>query len=102
MYSRLTDLPRKARALFHRGGTQSAPGRTVSCVAALASYELLDQRGDHLGTIETIPTAPAFGTGAPTYFLTRILRRAHIIGTRVRDRQRANAESTPTSEDEQP
>jgi hypothetical protein len=101
MRSRLTDLPRKARALFHRGGTQGASGRTVLCAWAHGNYELLDDRGDHLGTIRTAQTDPTFGPGAPTYFLTRLLRRACNLGSRVRDRSKANAEPIPMSEDQQ-
>ena len=102
MRSRLTDLPRKARALFHRGGTQGATGRRVSCVEAPANYELLDERGDHLGTIKTTQAGPTFGQGAPAYFLTRLLRRAHDLGARVRGLPSANPEATPLSEDQQP
>jgi len=101
MRSRLSELPRKARALFRRGGTQDAPARTVPCVEAHADYELLDECGDHLGTIRTTPTAPSFGNGAPTYLLTRLLRRACNFGAHIRERPTVNAESTPMSEDPQ-
>ena len=99
MRNRLSELPLRARALFRHGGTQSASARAVRCVDAHTDYELLDEHGDHLGTIRTSPSAPSFGNGAPTYLLTRLLRRAYDLGTRVRDWPKANGESTPMSED---
>jgi hypothetical protein len=101
MRSKLADLPRRAWALFRRGGTGGALVRTVSCAEDQTDFELLDERGDHLGTIKTIPSAPSFGNGAPTYLITRLLRRAYDLGTHVRDRPIANGESIPISEDQE-
>ncbi len=81
MHNRLIDLPRKALALFRRGGTRGASGRTVSYVGDTPDWQLLDERGNHLGTITKTETAPTFGRGAPTYFLARLLYRARDLST---------------------
>jgi len=82
MHSRLIDLPRRALALFRRIGARGAQGRTVSYAGDAPDWQLLDERGNHLGTIMTTQTAPTFGRGAPTYFLARLLHRACDLGTR--------------------
>ena len=98
MRSRLMDLPRKARALFQRGGIRRAVGCTVS---SAIDYELLDESGQHLGTIKTSPAAPTFGKGAPTYLLTRLLRRARDLGARLGDQATLGVEE-PESEEHTP
>jgi hypothetical protein len=99
MRSNLADLPRRAWALFRRGGTGSASDRTVSCEEEQTDFELLDEHGDHLGTIQTAPASPSFGTGAPTYLLTRIHRRAHDLCSRLRDRGSIDKRKPTRSED---
>jgi len=80
MRSRMIDLPRMARALFRRGGRRSAHGHVASTARQADDHELLDERGNHVGTLRTTMAAPKFGLGAPTYLLTRLLRRVDSLG----------------------
>ena len=102
MRTKLSHLPRMAIRLFRRGGTHGAPIRTVNCAEAHTDFELLDEHGDHLGTIRTAPATPSFGTGAPTYLLTRLQRRAHELYSRFRDRTAIDKKQHHRSEDHTP
>ena len=73
MRSRLVGLPGKALGFLRRSALSGMRRHRPS--SAGVDYELLDERGAHVGTIRTAPSHPRFGRGAPTCLLQRFLRR---------------------------